>query len=640
MPSAYSTMCLQKDSTIAFLYEESTFGADYTIVYKNYSLDYITDGAYTITDDTNMPEPDNTPSEETIALIEEAKALLVYTGLGYPSGNARETFETAIATAEGNPTEAAGTALSAAIEAYLTTNDINRPENGKTYTFTAVWGTNEYYMYNNNGTLAVAAHTGEVLPEAAQFVCEYDAEAEYKFQFKTADGAYYLAYPTLGGKSWLDNESLTGLEASSGKVTMFNVNKILAGGEVAAGNEALFGLVQIDGYRGYDNGKYVDTYGPIVVKHSAATFDGANAPYYNANFTSAFRIEKVEETPETVEPLEVVGITPDNNETLGSLEQIVVTFNTPVTLDETKEIKLVSITEEEKPSNITPIEAYTGSWNVVSAFGNEGYVATGTIEVTDYNGNPALICKGFAGLDPEIGYDDSFLMLYNTEDGSVVLPAQNLAPLNYEGATYETILYLSDSNATQVFGGTLIGNIKNGDIVFSNSPENKYIANSFMFFAPEMGSISYFNELLLTSATSASAPAKTKAPSRMKVNTVAQENRPIAAIAKSGMNKATEVKHAITAEVNPDDATQLVITVNEPLANGTYDLVIEAGAVVTAEGAANEQIVYTYIIEAETGIEGIGYEGKSDNVYDLTGRKVETPAKGIYIINGKKVLIK
>lgn len=46
--SAYSTMCLQKDNSIAFLYEEETYNAGYTIIYKNYTLEYITDGAYTI----------------------------------------------------------------------------------------------------------------------------------------------------------------------------------------------------------------------------------------------------------------------------------------------------------------------------------------------------------------------------------------------------------------------------------------------------------------------------------------------------------------------------------------------------------------------------------------------------------------
>ncbi len=46
--SAYSTMCLQKDNTIAFLYEESTYGRDYTIMYKNYTVEDITDGAYSL----------------------------------------------------------------------------------------------------------------------------------------------------------------------------------------------------------------------------------------------------------------------------------------------------------------------------------------------------------------------------------------------------------------------------------------------------------------------------------------------------------------------------------------------------------------------------------------------------------------
>lgn len=45
--SAYSTMIMQENDSIAFLYEESTYGADYTNVYKCYSLEDITDGAYT-----------------------------------------------------------------------------------------------------------------------------------------------------------------------------------------------------------------------------------------------------------------------------------------------------------------------------------------------------------------------------------------------------------------------------------------------------------------------------------------------------------------------------------------------------------------------------------------------------------------
>ena len=47
--SAYSTMTLQKDNNVGFLYEEDTYGTSgggYTIVYKNYSIEYLTDTAY------------------------------------------------------------------------------------------------------------------------------------------------------------------------------------------------------------------------------------------------------------------------------------------------------------------------------------------------------------------------------------------------------------------------------------------------------------------------------------------------------------------------------------------------------------------------------------------------------------------
>jgi hypothetical protein len=42
-----------------------------------------------------------------------------------------------------------------------------------------------------------------------------------------------------------------------------------------------------------------------------------------------------------------------------------------------------------------------------------------------------------------------------------------------------------------------------------------------------------------------------------------------------------------------------------------------------------------------TGIENVkGESGKVKTIYDFQGRKVDTTNKGVYIINGKKVLIK
>ena len=53
LSSAYSTMTLQADSTIGFLYEEDTHrtgGGGYTLVYKNYTVEQLTDGKYSVRD--------------------------------------------------------------------------------------------------------------------------------------------------------------------------------------------------------------------------------------------------------------------------------------------------------------------------------------------------------------------------------------------------------------------------------------------------------------------------------------------------------------------------------------------------------------------------------------------------------------
>lgn len=53
--SAYSTMMLQKDDSIGFMYEEETYGVGYNIVYKKYSLEQLTDSLYEL-DKTVTPD--------------------------------------------------------------------------------------------------------------------------------------------------------------------------------------------------------------------------------------------------------------------------------------------------------------------------------------------------------------------------------------------------------------------------------------------------------------------------------------------------------------------------------------------------------------------------------------------------------
>ncbi len=47
-----------------------------------------------------------------------------------------------------------------------------------------------------------------------------------------------------------------------------------------------------------------------------------------------------------------------------------------------------------------------------------------------------------------------------------------------------------------------------------------------------------------------------------------------------------------------------------------------------------------YVAGEDTGIDRIAGETTVEGIYDLSGRRVENPVKGIYIVNGKKVLVK
>ena len=160
-----------------------------------------------------------------------------------------------------------------------------------------------------------------------------------------------------------------------------------------------------------------------------------------------------------------------------------------------------------------PIEDYVGEWSVTATW--EGKVSSyvGNIQQVEIDGDVYLLGTGFSGpLGADIGYDDSFLMLYDAETGLITMPAQNCADLEYDGNTYNTILGLCDSESGQIYGsGALVGGFnKDGKIVFTNHPDNSVQYDSWMFYAIDFSVISDFIGLELAPATEVSeAPAKT-----------------------------------------------------------------------------------------------------------------------------------
>ena len=298
LPSAYSTMCYQKDSTIAFLYEEDTYGVNayggYNIMYKNYSIEQITNNRYSVLKGREPEAQPDQPSDETIALVAEAKNLIRKKGVGYPNNAPREALQEAIDKAEEDPTETAGAALEIALEAYLGTNDVQLPVDGEKYTFTMVAKNgNRFYLNYTGSDIAMVTRGEEELPESAQFLCEENGDGTVSL--KTGDGKYLVYHSNYNGVNWLQNGGDTdGLQETKDDMAKITFAKMVNGSNVAANdNGQIFGLLTWYGKRGYDTGKNEDCYGYMVLKADGSNYDGAAAPFWNDNYSSGFLVEKV-----------------------------------------------------------------------------------------------------------------------------------------------------------------------------------------------------------------------------------------------------------------------------------------------------------------------------------------------------------
>lgn len=179
LSGAYSTMCLQKDNNIGFLYEEDTYGGNggYTIVYKNYSVEYLTDSAYVFDADVDktaivaagldskldafdadapayVGAPDKNSVDALGALIEAYKAA--------PSYEAYEAINAAIANLPKLEVEAGkwyrirNTERSSATlylnpEANRVSTAASNVENAnQLFSFVPTGNDKEYYLYNGN----------------------------------------------------------------------------------------------------------------------------------------------------------------------------------------------------------------------------------------------------------------------------------------------------------------------------------------------------------------------------------------------------------------------------------------------------------------------------------------------------------
>ena len=152
MGSAYTTMTLQKNNTIGFLYEESTFARDYTIVYKNYTIEHITDNRYTYCDDPNLPK--TYISEKVVS----QKVTSAFAGkacksiVGVPNANLRKSVEKVAKKSQKRATVDAVAKLNKSISKTVIT-----PVDGKKYRLRNLGYLESNKGYNDNQYLQASA---------------------------------------------------------------------------------------------------------------------------------------------------------------------------------------------------------------------------------------------------------------------------------------------------------------------------------------------------------------------------------------------------------------------------------------------------------------------------------------------------
>lgn len=169
--SAYSTMTWQKDNTVGFLYEEETFGAGYTIVYKNYTIEQITGDAY-----------EYDPNVEAGTIISrgidaKAEGLEGGTMVGQVDGNAVADIQAAIDAYKSAPSQETYDAINVALG--------NLPQ-------IEVVPYAIYRLRNVNR----ASATLYITPEATRFTAAAtdlgDADQFFRFVPAEVEGTYYL----------------------------------------------------------------------------------------------------------------------------------------------------------------------------------------------------------------------------------------------------------------------------------------------------------------------------------------------------------------------------------------------------------------------------------------------------------------
>lgn len=296
MGSAYSTMVLQQDHKVGFLYEEETFasssGGGYTIPYKAFNISTITNGTYEYDGTVKHPEvAQNRPTEQDLV---KAEQLLAHTGLGYPKADAPARTALAEAVAQMRATGDVDLAIfEAKIGAFYAETQVTLPTADRRYNIILNGADgNKYYLDYNGTKLVIKPLANETLSASAAF--KVVADENGKLALQTEDGKFLRNPSPSAGVNWLRDESTTGVsDEYDAEMNAINFVHAVQGDKVLTTNDKLLGMFTFQSPRGHrsDNGKLEMGY--WVVNTTDTDFSGASVPFYQGKHSSVFTLNPV-----------------------------------------------------------------------------------------------------------------------------------------------------------------------------------------------------------------------------------------------------------------------------------------------------------------------------------------------------------
>jgi len=180
--SAYSTMCMQADGRVAFLYEETTHNYDYSIIYKPYSLEDITGGLYAYDADPQRYAFMSRYIDEEVSPFYSGSVRIV----GAPDPTRRSEVDAAVARFKANPCEETYNDIFAT----MTSTIVPLQADDTWYAFRN-YGRGKHYMKNISSKLTTSVSL--ISSGAGQHFRFLRADADEHYYLQCARGMSFLA---------------------------------------------------------------------------------------------------------------------------------------------------------------------------------------------------------------------------------------------------------------------------------------------------------------------------------------------------------------------------------------------------------------------------------------------------------------